>query len=230
VVRITPIETDVKIWQRLEGAISFGFNTGKASAVTTANLNSNIRYRSRRFLLGLEANSSVTDQPGAETTQNRSLGINYQRFRANRWYTDWFVKSQSNDEQGVEQRYLLGGGVGRYVVQNNNTQLSVLAGLVATHERQIGDEPATTKPEAKFSLTYQHRRGEPANDLYLTANVYPLLEDLSSFRSDTNLTLRREVVEDLFLDLSIYYDYLSDPPDGANKDDYGVVTSIGYSF
>jgi len=230
VVRITPIETDESIWQRLEGSISFGFNSGKASSVTTGNLNGNVRYRSRRFLLGFEVNSSVTDQPGAPTTQNRSLGVNYQRFRPNRWYADWFAKSEVNDEQGVEQRYLVGGGLGRYLVQNNNNQLSLLAGLVATHERQIGAEPATTEPEGKFSLVYQHRQSDPANDIYLTTNVYPMLRDLTSYRSDSNLTLRREVINDLFFDLSIYYNYLSNPPVGASKDDYGVVTSIGYSF
>ena len=198
--------------------------------MTTGNLNTNMRYRTRSYLLGLDANTSITDQPDAETTQNRSVGINFQRFRQNRWYTDWFAKSESNDEQGVEHRYLLGGGLGRYVIQSNTDQLSVLAGLVATHERLIGDNEPTTQPEAKFSLTYQHRRGEPTNDIYLTANIYPLLEDPSSYRSDANLTLRREFVDDLFLDLSIYYNHLSDPPEGANQDDYGVTTSIGYSF
>ena len=63
-----------------------------------------------------------------------------------------------------------------------------------------------------------------------TTDVFPRLDDFSSFRSNSNLTLRRELIDDLFLDLSFYYTYLSDPPAGAEKDDYGVVTSIGYSF
>jgi hypothetical protein len=81
IVRITPIETDEKIWQRLEGSVKFGFDSDKASAVTSANLNANVRYRTRTYLLGLDITGSFTDQPGAETTQNTRIAWNYQRFR-----------------------------------------------------------------------------------------------------------------------------------------------------
>jgi hypothetical protein len=38
-------------------------------------------------------------------------------------------------------------------------------------------------------------------------------------------------VSDFYLDLSFYQSYDSDPPDvAAEKTDYGVITSLGYSF
>jgi len=268
IVRITPIETDDKIWQRLEGSVKFGFDSDKASEVTSGHLNANVRYRARTYLLGLDIASSVTDQPGAETTQNQSIDINYQRFRNSRWFTDWFAGVEKNDAQGVDQRLLLGGGLGRYFVQNNNNQLSLLVGLVATREKlqQFGGETPeiceefpdicidpisiipdictdpiptnldicgdteTTNAEGKFSFKYLHRRHEPSSEIIFTTDIFPLLEDFSSFRSNSNLTLRREIVEDLFFDLTVFYKYLSDPAFLAEKDDYGVVTSIGYSF
>jgi len=91
-------------------------------------------------------------------------------------------------------------------------------------------DPNSINAEGKISFKYLHRRNEPSSDIVFTTNVYPLLEDLSSFRSDSNLTLRREIIDDLFLDLSVYYTYLTDPAFGAENDDYGVVTSIGFSF
>ena len=43
--------------------------------------------------------------------------------------------------------------------------------------------------------------------------------------------MRREIVTDFYLDLSFYQSYDSDPPDAAaEKTDYGVITSLGYSF
>ena len=244
IVRITPIETDEKIWQRFEGSVKFGFNSDKASQVTVGNLSANVRYRARTYLLGLDLVSSVTDQPGAETTQNQSLNLNYQRFRDNRWFTDWFTSAERNDEQGVDRRLSVGGGLGKYLVKSNKNQFSLLVGLVATRttlsgiapELPIeGSEPAetdsdTTDAEAKFSVKYLHRSLEPSSDMTFTTDVFPQLQDFSSFRSNTNLTLRREIIDDLFFDLSFYYTYLSKPPVGAEKDDYGVVTSIGYSF
>ena len=230
VVRITPIETDEKIWQRLEGSVKFGFDSDKASAVTSGYLNGNVRYRARTYLLGLDISSSITDQSGAETTQNQSVSFNYQRFRPNRWFTDWSASVESNDGQGIDSRLSLGGGLGKYLVQSNNNQFSLLGGLVAIREKFVGTEPDATNAEGRIQIKYLHRRNEPSSDISFSTDVYPLLEDLSSFRSDSKLTLRKEFIDDLFLDLSVYYTYLSDPPAGAEKDDYGVVTSIGYSF
>lgn len=145
IVRITPIETDESIWQRFEGSVSFGFITDKASEVTVGNLNANVRYRTRTYLLGLDLATSITDQPGFETTQNQSLNLNYQRFRDNRWFTDWFTGAETNDAQGVELRVHAGGGLGRYFVQSNKNQFSLVAGLVATREQlQSSSRPAAS--------------------------------------------------------------------------------------
>jgi len=230
IVRITPIETDEKIWQRFEGSVKFGFNSDKASQVTIGNLSANVRYRARTYLLGIDIISSITDQPGAETTQNQSLKLNYQRFRNSRWFTDWFTSVEKNDEQGVDRRLSAGGGLGKYLVQSNKNQFSLLVGLVGSRESLIGTDPDTTNAEAKFSVKYLHRSLEPSSDMTFATDIFPRLDDFSSFRSNSNLTLRRELIEDLFFDLSFYYTYLSNPPEGAEKDDYGVVTSIGYSF
>ena len=237
IVRITPIETDEKIWQRFEGSVKFGFNSDKASQVTVGNLSANVRYRARTYLLGLDIMSSITDQPGAETTQNQNLKLNYQRFRNNRWFTDWFTSVQRNDEQGVDRRLSVGGGLGKYLVQSNKNQFSLLVGLVATRTtlaaadpEPVGTETDTTDAEAKFSVKYLHRSLEPSSVMTFTTDIFPQLQDFSTFRSNSNLTLRREIIDDLFFDLSFYYTYLSKPPEGAEKDDYGVVTSIGYSF
>lgn len=156
--------------------------------------------------------------------------MNYQRFRPNRWYTDWSGTTEKNDAQGIEQRLTLGGGLGRYVLQSNFNQLSVLGGLVATRESFTGTDPDTTNAEGKVEIAFLHQRKDPDANVTFTMNYFPRLNELGNFRSDTNLSWRREFVEDLFFDLSVYYKYLSDPPAGAQNEDYGVVSSLGYSF
>ena len=44
------------------------------------------------------------------------------------------------------------------------------------------------------------------------------------------MSLRREVFEDLFLEMSVGYSYISYPPEGSSTTDYTATTSIGYSF
>ena len=66
--------------------------------------------------------------------------------------------------------------------------------------------------------------------MIISSDLFPLLEDPSSFRAETRITFREEFIEDLIFDISIYHSYLSEPSEGAEKDDYGIVTSFGYSF
>ncbi len=230
VVRLTPIARNEKFVDRIEGSTTFGFNTDKASEVTQLRLTGDLRYRTQKYLVGLKIDSSVTDQQGRDTTQRQSLGINYQRFRADRWFTDWTLSGEKNDEQGINSRFVAGGGVGRYLVQTNKNQFSVTAGLVATRETFTNEDSGTTQAEGKLSVRYLHRSLLPESNIIFSTTAFPLLKDLTSFRAETNLTFRREVINNLFFDLSVYHYYLSSPPEGSAKVDYGVVTSLGYKL
>lgn len=230
IVRMTPIETDERWWQRVDGSLSFGFNTQKGTDVTTLNLAFDANYRALTWLAGLTVNSAVTDQTNEATSARSSVGLSYQRFRPNRWFTGWVASWETNDELGIDSRLLAGGGLGRYIVQTNKNQLSAVAGLVGTRESFIGETESTLNAEGLIQVKYLHRSLNPDSFISFTTNVYPLLEDLSSYRAESDLTYRHEFIKDLFLDLTVYRSYLSDPPEGAVGTDYGVTTSIGYSF
>ena len=230
VVRITPIDTDDRFLERVDGSISFGFNTQKGSEVTTFNLAADANYRTLTYLVGLDLSSSITDQPSEETKARDRVGVNYQRFRRNRWFTDWFSTWERNDELGINSRVSLGGAVGRYLKQTNKTWFSMTAGVQATQESFVGDEDSTTNAEGRIQVRYQHRNLDPETTFSFTSNVYPLLEDLSVFRAESDLSLRREFIDDLNFEILIYHSYLSDPTEGAANSDYGVTTSLGYSF
>ena len=230
IVRMTPIDIDDDILSRMEGSFSVGLDTQKSSAVTTFNLASDIRYRALNYILGLTANASITDQPGQETSERSQLSLNYQRFRGNRWFTDWFVAWETNQQLGIANRYIAGGGPGRYLVQTNRNELSASAGITGTRESFVGDEESTTVAEGRLQFRYLHRSLAPETQTTLTTNVYPLLSNLSTFRSETNLSFRREFIDDLFLNLTFFHSYATDPPPDAAKEDYGVTTSIGYSW
>lgn len=230
IVRITPIITEEKFWRRLEGDISFGLNAQKSSQVTTVNLASDVRYRTLKYLVGLELNSAITDQPTEETKTRQKAGLNYQRFRPNRWFTDWFSSWESNDEIGIQSRVLAGGAVGRFLVQTNTRQFSAAVGVVATRQSYIGGEDSTTQAEGRLQLKYLNRQLDPDASLSFKTNIYPLLEDLSQYRAETDISFKREFIDDLYFEVLLYHSYVSEPPIGAEKGDYGLVTSLGYSF
>jgi putative salt-induced outer membrane protein YdiY len=230
IIRLTQVETDETFISALDGSISLGFDTQKASSVTTLNLASDVEYRTLRYLAGLTVNASITEQPGQERSQRSQVGINYQRFRPDRWFTAWFGSWETNQQLGIDNRYIVGAGVGRYLIQTNRNQFSATVGINGTREVYVGVDESETVPEGRVQLRYLHRSLKPESHVSLTTNIYPLLPDFSSFRSETDLSFRREFIDDLFFDVTFYHSYASDPPTDAQQEDYGLTTSIGYSW
>jgi len=194
------------------------------------NLATDVSYRTTTYSLNFDANASLTDQPDRENSRRANTSISYQKFRQERWFADWFSTFERNDELGIESRVSIGGAYGRYVVQTNRNLLSLTAGIQATTEAKTGESGRKEVPEGRLQLRYQHRNPEHDASMRLTTTVYPLLEDLGVYRAETDLTFRREIINDLDLDLSIYQSYQSDPPAGSSNSDYGVTTSLAFSF
>jgi putative salt-induced outer membrane protein YdiY len=230
IVRITPIETSEKLLERLDGSFSLGFQTQKSSEVTTSNIAADVSYRTRKYLFGTRLNSSVTDQPSEPTKARQSVGLNYQRFRPNRWFTDWFTTWEKNDELGIAGRSAAGVALGRYITQTNKSQFSLALGAQGARSSYIGEDESTTEAEGRIEARFLRRRLTPETSLRFTTTVYPLLEDLSQYRAESDFNLRWEVFEDFFLEMGVGYSYISDPPTDAEKSDYTATTSIGYSF
>ena len=230
VVRMTPIETGEKFIERLDGSFSLGFQTQKASEVTTSNLAADVSYRTLRYLLGVRLNSSVTDQASEPTTARQSLALNYQRIRPNRWFTDWFTTWEKNDAQEVAGRGAAGVAWGRYIIQTNTSEFSLAAGVQGARTNFIGDDETTSEAEGRIEIRYLRRRLTPETSLRFTTTIYPLLEDFSEYRAESDFNLRWEVFEDFFLETGITFSYFASPPADAENSDYTATTSIGYSF
>ncbi len=234
IVRLVPIDAEESFWERLDGSFSFGFDTEKSSEVTTLRTSADVSYRTRKYLVGVSATVNVTDQPGSDeanqTSRRENIGVVYQRFRKNRWFVDWSGGWERHDELGIQSRYSLGAGIGRYLVQTNENQFSITGGLNATRESFIGEDESTGNAEGRIQFRYLHRRVVPESNVTFTTNIYPLLEDPSVYRTETDLIFRREFIEDLFFDVTLSHSYNSTPPTDAAKTDYTLTTSIGYSW
>ena len=230
VVRLTPIETSEKLIGRFEGSVGIGLDADKGSEVATSNVLLDIGYRTRKYFIGMDLSSSIIDQSGADTTQRNNLTFNYQRFKTNRWYTDWVVSTERNDALGIDNRSTIGGGLGRYVIQTNSNQLSLLVGLNATKEDLQSGEPTTTNAEGKLTFKYLHRSLGPDTDFLFSAELYPLLEDLSSVRGESDLTFSSEFIDDLFFDVTLFYSFVGEAAVDTEKTDYGINTSLTYKF
>jgi putative salt-induced outer membrane protein YdiY len=230
IVRMVPIDAEETFWERLDGSFSLGFDSEKSSNVSTLRTTADISYRTRRYLVGMQATLNNTTQSEDETRNRTNIRGNYQRFRGNRWFTDWFGGWERHDELGIQSRVSGGGALGRYLVQTNRNQLSLTGGLNITSTDFTGEDPSTETIEGRIQVRYLHRNLDPEANVTFTTNIFPLLEDLSQYRAESELIFRREFVEDLFFDVTLSHSYTTNPPSDAEKADYTLTTSIGYSW
>ncbi len=230
VVFMTPIE-ETRI-DRLDGDFTMGYNFAKASEVQQLRLGLDAEIRSETRYFGLQADAVRSDSEGSESSQRQSLDLNYKRLRANRWYTGALVALDRNDELGLDLRTSIGVGGGRFLRQTNSSILTVGGGLQLSRENLAGDVSDEDTVEAVLAVDWDwFRYDTPELDLSTSLQIIPNLSESGRVRGELDVSLKWEIVDDLFWELGFYNSYDSDPVvEGAEENDYGVSTSLGWDF
>lgn len=235
VVLMTPIEE--RGFERLDGDVTAGYNFAKADSVEQTNLGLSMEFRGEERSVGLDLNSSISNSNQNDSSQRHTANANYRRFYPNRWFYAGLLSATRNDELGVNLRSSVGGGGGRIIAQTNHNRFLVQSGVLLTHENLAQDETGFDPPdedtvEAYLGMGWDwFRYDSPEVDLSTTLVIIPNLTNTGRVRGEFNVTLKWEIIHDLFWQLSFYESYDSDPvSQGASKNDYGITTSLGYSF
>jgi len=230
VIRISRIKDS--FWKRLDGSADLGFSYTKASEVGQLILNADVRYRTRRLSTNLAASSTNTFQEDEETTKRNTLKWMTFFFFPDPWATVGLVKLEQNSELGIDLRLLLGGGLARFLIETNFSQLAVVVGLQYNQEWVADGEPIEFNLESLFGAQFQtYRFDEPELEFSTTLNVVPELTPVGRVRAEFEVDLKWEIVKDVFWKLNLYDQFDSEPPtDAAAKNDWGVVLSFGVTF
>lgn len=214
---------------RIEGGIKFGLNGTKGSNTLQWNLGANALYRGEDWEVSSRFDSIVTDKSDNTSSERINFTASYRKLLSNRWFWSALGGYDRNDELGINDRFSAGGGVGRFVVRSNNFELLFSTGLLAS--REFRTDTANNQLEAFVTGSlawFKHRF--PKTDIRTDVSLLPSLTDSGRVRSNWDVSIAREIIEDLKLDLSVYYTTDNQSPQEAGRDDWGVVTSIEYSL
>jgi hypothetical protein len=230
VVRIDPIDQG-GLLDRIDGYLTAGYDYTKANNLQTFTFTGGISLRNERAERSLDASTTATTQDAVEDSGRYDIVANARRFMANRWFYQGFLAFEGNDELGLDLRSTLGGGFGRYLVQDSKQEWAVVAGLAANRENFVTEE-TTSSLEAIFGTQYSFFLfNEPEANVDASLYLLPSLTESGRVRSEAKLRSRYEIVEDLFFEVSLYGSYDTDADATAeSKSDYGMTTSLGYSF
>jgi putative salt-induced outer membrane protein YdiY len=225
-------QSEDRLLDRVYGSLSLGFDYSKSSDITVLSGSFNTSYRGPHssWNFGVEMNS--THDPAQGTLDRDSVKYNYRWLQPGGRFWAGLTSVERNEETGIEARFLLGGGYGSYFLQTPSNEIAALVGLVASQEWATGATGDQTSLEGLLGVDWRvFDFATPTTSLTAKLSLYPSLTESSRYRTDASISLRREIISDFYIDLSLYQTHDSDPPDPtAEKSDYGVITSLGYSF
>ncbi len=235
VVRMTQIEAG--FLNRLQGYVDMGFSFARANRATEWTLGSGVNTRGETRQLRATLSSRFEDRSDVDSTSRNVLTFDWTRFFSNRWLVTALTNFTQNQELDLDLRSVFGGGPGRHVIQNNRTRLTVTAGAVFTRERfaptemdPMGEERSNI--EGMGTVEYElFTFGDRETDITTTLTVLPSLSDWGRVRMDLNSRIQYEIFKDFFWGITLFDQYDSDPPsEGAERNDFGINTSVGWSF
>jgi len=255
VVEIRPIED--KFIDRIDIYLSAGYNYTKASSVSQTSFNTVIAYEDERTRNQLTARTVLTDTDTGDTSSTRvDLSRQIWTDRA-QLYRVFYGNYESNDELGLDKRFALGLGWGRYAIDTNRMRFGYSGGVQGLTEKTFatssGEAPADPEeledpdmPPASGSGGTEYFREESAElflsvefstwrfdtpelDVKFDTTLYPSITNSGRLRGNTDLRVRWEIVEDLFWDITAYGAYDSDA-ESDDQFDYGITTGLGWEY
>lgn len=229
IVSAWPVEST--FLERMNLDLSVGFDYTKATDIVGFNLAGDLAVRGNDRLTEFSLRSNITILDEGEDQRRWDLKGAHEYLLPEQRFRSWFVRAESNDAVGVDLRLSGGGAFGKYLIKTNNNWFSVAAGLNASQEAPSEGE-SETNLELIGNLRYRYFRfAGPERSLDANFSVFPSLTDSGRWRGDLRTTFKLELVTDLFWALELYATYDNQPlTEGAENSDYGVITSLGWSY
>jgi putative salt-induced outer membrane protein YdiY len=216
---------------RLDGYVSAGLDTAKASDRRAFDFAGGLSSRTRVREWNVDGSINLTDDAVEETSERYQLQGSRRHFLRDRDFSLGFGGLERNTELDLNLRALVGAGYGRYFVQSNAAEWVGGVGLAYSHENYAGGE-SLDSVEALLTTSFSIFRYDfPETDVAGSLSLLPSLTESGRYRAEADLRARYEFVDDLYFELKLYGSYDSEPPlEESEQSDYGVVTSLGYSF
>lgn len=230
IVSITPIKQS--FFQKIDGSVDFGLSYSKASDVFQYSANLQATHRTINYSTRFNLSSILTDNGDEGISRNNDVGVGVTRFLPNKWFARATAQGQENTELDLDYRFQVGIGGGYDFVRTNSVRVYGMAGLVVNHEKTISSSEISDNIEALLGAQckwFQYRH--PKIDITSNVELYPSLTINKRVRFEYDIAAKYELIKDLFFNLQFYGSSDNKPSNGGTaKSDWGVITSIGYTF
>jgi len=230
VVKMTPI--DQEDWREWDIDISAGYNLTSANTVQQFNVGASAKHTTRKRIISTTMSSVISASNDNSTSETSSLEVSITRLRARRWLNMVGLEFSKNTELGTNLRTSVGAGIGRILRQTNHSYFSLGGGLKVSREDIVDETEHTDSLESYGVLNWDwFRYDSPQWDISTEFELIPSLTDWGRVRYEFDTTIKWEIVKDFFWTIELYDNFDNEPQSvDAENHDYGVITSITYTF
>ncbi len=223
-------QVNANFWKQTNGFFDAGFSYTKGNDNLQFNSSGEISHRTKKFLNKLNFNSIITEN-SQNASKKQDGGYTLKAFHKKSFFTIYNITWEQNTELGIETRASSNIRFGFTPVDNSSNLLDLSAGIMLNREFD-SEKNATNNTEGVINVTYDFFLfTKPDIDLTTSIVMYPSFTVRGRFRSDFNFRVRWQVFNNFTLNFKYYFTYDNKPPtvDAINFD-YGINTSVGYTF
>ena len=226
---LTPIYE--KFWRRWDGSLDVGFNYTQSNNLLQFNFDFDATYRMRESQFAVDLTAFFSKQEGVVGASRGSFSLLYDRYFGRNWVGEGFIGLDRNIQLGLDLRETVGVGAGYFLARTNQAWLLALAGFTGNHEIPVEGED-TNSAEMVAGARYSYFMYDfPKLTLTASLAVFPSLTVSGRVRLEFQTSVKREIISDFYLSLSIFDSFDSrDPTTLTAKNDWGPTVSIGWQF
>lgn len=215
--------------RQLTGAVGGGGGYTSGNRQANLNVNSNVAYATTTWQAKALYNASFSGQSGAPKTNQQNASIDYERFLRGR---NFLIANSDFLHSRQQQLALLsaaGGGYGYYFLRRTSAYFRAYAG--ADYLREAFTTPGHPVQQNAVGLVgadldlLKFNVGEFQSSLLALPNV-----TTRRFRLGNSNTLTISLPDNFSFNFNAWDYYDSGPPAPAKHNEFGLSTSIGYSF
>jgi len=231
VVKVDPTAESVR--QRFNGAINTGVLYSKGNESTQYNVSSQLQYVRERWSSQAGFNSSFASSSGATHTTRNQVDLNTIRLlRWNNWFYAGIASFLQSSVQGINSQSSIGGGIGRFLWNRNQSSFYVLGGLAwqNTNYKPYAVNQGTQNTASMLAAAELKVFKFKKTNLDISTFVFPEISEPGRVRTYANATYYIKIVGDLSWNFSFYGNWDNQPPATLSGSDYGTSSGLSWKF
>lgn len=219
---------DKKLRDKLALNVDIGYIRTKADNTSQLSLGLNFGYEAKRWNFKFDF-LSFSSQVDTMINSRGNLGISATYTLPHNWFAIGRSSFFSSTEQQLDVRQTQSLGFGKYLVNQNNSQLRIYFGGTYNQEQYSTSLEKYKSAEAFGSIRYEYY---PVKGIELLADfiLFPSLTESGRIRSYLNTEIKFTIIRHFKLGLVYTLNYDNKPPVTSSKSDYILNFKFGWAL